>query len=371
MMSDPSLIGPRDNASLAVPQKGGRVGLRVALLNRVIHAACRLAPLIIPRLPRFVVLALIGLLGNLAYFCMGRRRWRIALANLAVAFGDALPMQAKRTLIRRSMCNLVRVVVDLIWFSHDRERRIQKYVWFDSSCDEYFAQHPAIGVSAHFGNWEVLNQGLAILRSIPLAIPYAPPHDTVVRRLLEQLRSGTQTLFVPRTGSDNALWIWKALRDEKRTVAMLLDQNELPTRDGGFVQFFGLPVPAPLGAARLALASGLPIVAVFCVPDGRGRYRISARAPDLSSNAPDPQADATFVTQRIMDVIEDEIRSRPELWLWTHRRWNYIPFGKASFSKYPFYAQKVIVPRDLIPRELRRARAARSSAGRDIPRKVA
>ena len=366
-MFDPPLIGPTDDETLSNAQGNRRVSLRMSLLNRVIHVACWLTPAIIPRLPRSVVLGLAVLLGHLAYLCMGRRRKRIAFANLAVAFGDSLSMRAKRRIFRKSMCNLVRVALDLIWFSRDRERRIEQYVWFDDSCDDWFTKNPAIGVSAHFGNWEVLNHGLAILGKIALAIPYAPPHDPVVRRFLEQLRAGTQTLFVPRDGAGNALW--NALIEERRTVAMLLDQNELPVRGGGFVNFFGLPVPAPLGAARLAQWSGLPIVAVFCVPDVRGRYRISVRTPDFSSDQPDSQSDPTFVTQRIMDVIEEEIRHRPELWMWIHRRWNYIPFGEVSFSKYPFYAQKVIIPRNLISRS--RRQAARSLETADVPSKAA
>ena len=131
---------------------------------------------------------------------------------------------------------------------------------------------------------------------------------------------------------------------------MLLDQNEVPNQGGGFIEFFGLPTPAPLAAARLAHKAGAPIVAFFCLPEAGGRYRISARNFDFSSDQPDARSDPMFVTQRIMNGLEEEIRRRPELWLWIHRRWNYIPFGEASFSRYPFYAQTVIVPRNLVPK---------------------
>lgn len=364
-MFNQPLIGPDGESTVSSKP----TGVRAAMLKYAMWTAFWAAPIVIPRLSRSMVLALATLLGNLTYLGMGRQRKREALANLSVAFGDTLSMKQKREIVRLSLCNMLRVSLDLVWFSRDREQRLKKYVWYDSSCDECPIEPPGIGVTAHFGNWELLNHVLPMFRNIPLAVPYAPPRDPDFRRFLEKMRAGTGTIFVPRHGSGAALW--EALTVQRRSVALVLDQNELPSHGGGFVKFFGLPVPAPLAAARLAQWSELPIVTIFCAPDTRGRYRVSARQPDLSSDDPNAQLDPSFITQRIMNVLEDEIRRRPELWIWTYRRWNYIPFGEVSFSKYPFYAQKVIVPRNLIPRSLRRARQQRVPEMNEAVNKVA
>ena len=178
-------------------------------------------------------------------------------------------------------------------------------------------------------------------------------------------------LFAPREGAGRALW--NALSKHHRSVGLLIDQNAPPGRGGGgaFVQFFGLPVPAPLGPARLAHNCGAPLVANFCVPDAGGRYRVFARTPDFASDQPDSGSDTTFVTQRLMNLVENEIRARPELWTWTYRRWDYIPFGEVSFSKYPFYAQKVVIPRDLMPRSNLGQRTTNRSDDAEVETKVA
>ena len=172
-MFDSPLIGPTGEMASLETRRDAQIGLRAALRTRLIHFACRVAPIIIPRLPRLAVIGLAVLLGTVDCVFMGRRKMRIALANLEVAFGDSISMRAKRKIVRRSMCNWMRVAIDLIWFSHDRERRIRKYVWFDSSYEENAVKHPAVMVTAHFGNWEVLCQAVTLLKNIPLALTYS------------------------------------------------------------------------------------------------------------------------------------------------------------------------------------------------------
>ena len=72
--------------------------------------------------------------------------------------------------------------------------------------------------------------------------------------------------------------------------------------------------------AALALRTGAPVVPLFALPLGGGRYRMIYEHPvqPPSENATDAVHE---FTQRCTDVLEMYVRRHPDLWLWMHRRW--------------------------------------------------
>ena len=72
--------------------------------------------------------------------------------------------------------------------------------------------------------------------------------------------------------------------------------------------------------AALALRTGAPVVPVFALPLGGGRYRMIYEHPIEPPRAESADAVREF-TQRCTDVLEMYVRRHPELWLWMHRRW--------------------------------------------------
>lgn len=169
-MPDRPLLGPSRPEDSSAGQPPVKAPVREAILDRVIPIAAFLARVIIPWLPRCAVVGLASVLGAAMCFFMRGRRMRIAQANLEVVFGDSLSAKAKRRVIRDSACNMVRVVLDLFWFSRHRERRLKEYVTFDLGSDESAVTLPWIVVTAHLGNWEILCQAMA-MRGYQAVIP--------------------------------------------------------------------------------------------------------------------------------------------------------------------------------------------------------
>lgn len=94
---------------------------------------------------------------------------------------------------------------------------------------------------------------------------------------------------------------------------MLIDQDTKV--DGVWVPFFGRPAFTPAGAAKIALRSNAAVIPTFIerLPDGR--HLAVFQAPlDLPD---DPNAATALMTAR----IEEQVRRRPEQWVWMHRRW--------------------------------------------------
>ena len=75
----------------------------------------------------------------------------------------------------------------------------------------------------------------------------------------------------------------------------------------------------------LAVRTGAPVVPVFCWPEKDGRYRIAYLPEVPVESTGDRAADAFRLTARCTEIIEQQIRNRPELWSWMHQRWKTRP----------------------------------------------
>jgi KDO2-lipid IV(A) lauroyltransferase len=111
----------------------------------------------------------------------------------------------------------------------------------------------------------------------------------------------------------------RALRD-KQVVAVLIDQH---TRVSGIhVPFFGRPAHTPVGVAKLAVATGTPILpmAIYMRRNGRHEIRILPEV-ELAENAADKQGQIVALTEKCSRAVEELVRYDPKQWVWFHDRW--------------------------------------------------
>ncbi|MBM4142494.1 MAG: lysophospholipid acyltransferase family protein [Lentisphaerae bacterium] len=287
----------------------------------------RLAFLIVPLLPRSGVARLARALGAAAYRASGRLR-RVALANLDLALGGERTPGERAAIARESFRTSALVILDLLWFGRRSERRVRENVRFDVSCAAYFDTAPLIGVSAHIGNWEIMGQALA-LRGAPAVSVAAPLSNRAADRILNRIRGRTGQGVAYRRGAVRRLL--QTLRRGGR-VGLIMDQNTLPSEGGEFVTLFGVPAPVSRAAAALRAKTGAPVMFMFCTADDDGRYTV--RGLPLFA------ADDRNLTRTLALTMEDVIRKYPGQWMWTYKRWKYVPPG-ADRTRYPFYARPV------------------------------
>jgi len=100
-----------------------------------------------------------------------------------------------------------------------------------------------------------------------------------------------------------------------RDGGLVMTGVDRPDEGGEWLTFFGHKAKLPVGHARLALRTGSKILVGMVQAMGDGRYRAvcgSLIEPELTS---DRDQDVLMLAQRVLSVIEDYIRSRPEEWL--------------------------------------------------------
>lgn len=178
-----------------------------------------------------------------------------------------------------------------------------------------------IAITGHIGNWELLAAWFG-LKGYPVSVIATPVKGEALNRenVELRLRSGVETIARDGPGSSKA--ILRTLRGG-RILAILMDQDT--HGQGVVVPFFDRPAFTPVGPAALAWRTGAALVGVFIHRGPDGRHRVKVVDPELPERAGEDAAarDAwqRETTAALNRLIEAEVRTRPDEWVWWHRRW--------------------------------------------------
>ena len=288
--------------------------------------------LLIPFIPRRLLVVLARRLGHLG-FRFARRERRLALANADVVFGASLTASQKEHMVRRAFGSVALTMLDLFWFHWRTRQRVAKWVTLPAAYLPVLQSTPAVYITAHLGNWEVMGLAAA-LQGFPPASVAATLNNSFADRMITRMRRKTGQRVVPQQGALRE--IMTILRQGGR-VAMLIDQNTMPEDGGVFVDFFGLPAPVTLAAARLARRTGANIVLGYCVAE-QLRYTVGV-IPVLKVEELQAISDEE-ATQLMMNAVARVIRDHPDQWVWMYKRWRRIPPALDDDSQFPFYANR-------------------------------
>lgn len=171
-----------------------------------------------------------------------------------------------------------------------------------------------VGVTAHYGNWELGIHRLSLLTEHPTLIIYKPLSNKAFDTVYNTIRSRFGAIMVPMKQTLRKI---VAYRNQPHISMFVADQTPGRSDSHYFIDFLNQKTPVYTGAERIAKATGFPVV--FCHIDRikRGYYCCT-----FTTLVEDP---ATVPDHGITDIhnkfTEDIIRRKPELWLWSHRRW--------------------------------------------------
>ncbi len=279
-------------------------------------------------LPHAVARGLGATLGMLFYALDAKHR-RVAITNLSQSFPTRSAPEV-RAVARRMFRHFGRLLFEMLKFSTLSPAAMLKRVECEGEERARLAYAQGRGVlffTGHFGFWELhaIVHGLHLRPIGVLARALDNPHLNV---LLEEVRGRTGNTVIYRQGAVRRVLKTLAAGDG---VAMLIDQH-MHTADAIWVNFFERPAATTSTLAVLALRTGAPVVPVFALPVGKGRYRMIYEHAVEPPAGEGPEAVREF-TQRCTDVLEMYVRRNPELWLWMHRRWRDapVPEGRGMF----------------------------------------
>lgn len=298
-----------------------RSGDTPSLRDRIEFAGYRAGVALLASLPAPLSYGLAGGTARLA-FRLDRGRREAALANLRLAFPE-LPESARREIARRSHAQLADHAVDLVRAQRLGESEL--LARFELVGREHFdaARARGRGVIAllpHLGCFELLAL-VAPALGIPGCVVTRPLSNPLIQAELLARRGarGAQILSHRNVAAE----CLGALR-RGETVAILNDQYTRRSK-GIFSPFFGLRASTSAGPALLALRSGAPVVPLHFERLARDRHRVVCSPALELEQSGDLRADVERATAHMNTALEALIRSLPEQWIWSHRRFRHSP----------------------------------------------
>ncbi|MCB4822373.1 lysophospholipid acyltransferase family protein [Roseicella aerolata] len=239
---------------------------------------------------------------------------RIARDNLARALPE-LDAAARRRVVRGMWDNLGRTVAELPHLP-----ALHWEIVGEAHLAPLVAQGgPAILVSGHIANWEVLPPAAARL-GIRIGSVYRAADNPLVDALINGLRAraveGEPLPLFPK-GAQGARAALKFLSGGG-VLGMLADQK---LNDGIAVPLLGIPAMTAPAPAQLALRFRCPLIPVRVERLGPCRFRLVVEPPLAVPDGLDRQAAIRALTLAVNDRLSAWIRERPAEWLWLHRRW--------------------------------------------------
>lgn len=260
---------------------------------------------------------------GLTFYALDRTHRRVALANLEQCFPNRLEAE-RRAIARKMFAHFGQVLLTLLTFSAlSPEEMVARaeYEGEDRVRKAYARGKGVLFFTGHFGFWELhaLAHGT---RLRPIGVLARALDNARLNDLLEQVRTKTGNQVIYRQGAVRRVL---KLLNAGEGVAMLIDQH-MHSPDAIWVNFFERPAATTSTLAALALRTGAEVIPVFALPMPGGRYKFIYEPAVPPPVGDGPEAIHDF-TQRCTDVLEMQVRRRPELWLWMHRRWRDAPVG--------------------------------------------
>lgn len=182
---------------------------------------------------------------------------------------------------------------------------------------EHFKKNaPAIIVTGHFANWEVMATVLT-QSGLPVRITYRKINNPYIDARIRKKREAYGTKFlVQKSGHKGGRELFEAL-NKGESIALLNDQK---FNTGLPIPFFGVEAMTAQGATRLALKTGRPLLPMAVTRQG-SKFTVTFYAPIDLEKTNERVKDVAAGVTKVSAFIEDRVRENPAQWFWVHRRW--------------------------------------------------
>ena len=175
-----------------------------------------------------------------------------------------------------------------------------------------------ISAMAHYGSWEyTVNYALLTRHDEVLAV-YRPLASKSFDKYYRKTRSRFGVTPVPMKEVTREIFRRQASGNAV-AIAMIADQTPPWPSIQNWTMFLGRETPFFMGMEKIALKFGLPVAFLHVDKVSRGYYKAWFEIIyDGTEEVPEHE-----ITRRYAAKLEEMIRRRPELWMWSHRRWKH------------------------------------------------
>jgi KDO2-lipid IV(A) lauroyltransferase len=253
---------------------------------------------------------------GLVYYVLGYRR-KVVMDNLRHAFPEKT--EAERTRIAKKFYrNFIDSFIEVIKLVSATDSWVSRRFTVEvAALDALYASGKACQMHlGHTFNWEWGQLALTRLTKYKILVVYMPISSKMLERLFYKLRIRSGNVFLPAPKMREAMVPYLPTQ---YLLGLVADQCPGNMQTSYWIDFLGRLAPFASGPEKGARAGQLPVVFASIEKPRRGYYHatVELACPDAS------QLPEGELTRMYVRYLESVIRRRPEMWLWSHRRWKH------------------------------------------------
>ncbi len=244
-------------------------------------------------------------------------RLKVVRENLNRAFPEKSE-QAIREIERKFYHHLADLFVEIIKGFTISRKELAKRVLTDKNLvlvDLFNDNKSVILTVGHYGNYE---WGC-------MAIPQATDHQVFVpyrkftNKYFDKLfKSSREKLGVHLFHTTKTRTVLESLPAVPVMIGLANDQAA-PPQKAYWVKFLNQDTSFFNGTEKIAKQKNMPVYFGRMIKHSRGLYQMDY---ELITMNPQEEPEG-FIMQRHAEMLERDIQAKPEMWLWSHRRWKH------------------------------------------------
>lgn len=251
------------------------------------------------------------------YYVVGYRK-NVVRDNLKLTMPEKSAEELKQIQkdFYRHLCDLLLEMVKTMHLS--KEEVIKRYnVQNIEVIQEMEKDKSVLIVCSHYANWEWNTSVNNYINSKGFAV-YQKIGNVYFDRLIKKFRSKWNTTPIEQKET-----VKTVIRNQQQGITgiygMVSDQSPMASRAQYWSSFMGIKVPVFNGAEVLARKLDLAVVFLKVSKVKRGYYK--AEFIPITRNGKSTKEHE--ITEQFLRLTEQQIKERPEHYLWTHRRWKH------------------------------------------------
>jgi Kdo2-lipid IVA lauroyltransferase/acyltransferase len=253
---------------------------------------------------------------GLVYYVMGYRK-KVVMQNLEIAFPEK-SMSERVKIAKAFYHNLIDSFVETIKLVSASRSFLEKRIsanW--DVLDSLYKTGKSCQLHlGHTFNWEWGHHVLGSHTKYKVHVVYMPLTNMVMEKMMYTMRVRYGNKFIPASRMSESK---EELKNSQYLLGLVADQSPGNLSNAYWMNFFGRPTGFVSGPEKGARVGNLPVLFTHIVKPRRGYYQAF-----LEVACEDPSAlKEGELTLRYARYMEKVIRSNPEMWLWSHRRWKH------------------------------------------------
>ena len=172
-----------------------------------------------------------------------------------------------------------------------------------------------IVVVGHYGNWEWALRSASNLIDTKIIGVYKRINNTIFEWLLLKIRSNTNVLPVEIKSLTREL----VNNNEKKIYAMVADQSPTLEQSNVRINFLNRDTLVYTGVEKISKKYNMPVFYLNIKLTSKGYYESTFE----EINSKNINGKKLEITKKFFSKLENQIKSEPRLWLWSHKRWKH------------------------------------------------